>query len=213
LGEIRLSGGELEEVVVRLHGLSPADRALVNSRHRYLVQLDFPASPGAGRRRSGYDLERAMQMVTAFRLLECSQAPLRVARHVVRNWSVYARAYLASWRMARDQGSKSHPQPGIDRFILAIAPSALRDASDGIPATDEVPDDLQVITPVEMERWMSASSDDGDDVQLLMIDPLRLINRAEAAILEILRADAEEFEEALRMWGLRAFGAAEWKFI
>lgn len=211
LREIEITTQDLEAIVIRTHGLGPDAAPAISSRLRYLQRMSFPAGVTGGRgRRLAYGLEDALMILMVMRYLEWSLSPVRAMRTVTMNWPHLSRALAAAWLTTRDCQDRA-PHPGL----LTVTPTALGDIGEDPSRTDgQAPETVTPMTGAALADWASASEEDGDACQLLVIDPVRLVRRISRAIAVVCGAYPFEVEAAFERLGAAAFGtdeAADWR--
>ncbi len=213
--DIEITTLQLEEIIVRTHGLADDAAPTISSRLRYLQRMGFPGEATTGRgKRLAYGLADALRILIVFRYLEWSLSPVRAMRTVTMNWPHLSRALAIAWRVARTDGAMG--DNAADRRLLVVAPSALGDAGgDPTRSEEQAPETVTPMTTAAIAEWGSADGEDGDACQLLVLDPVRFVRRLARAIEVACKAYPFEVDAAFEAMGKDTFGAddpAGWRF-
>ena len=204
--------GELDAVVRVLHGVAPANGALV-ARFKYMQRMGFPEGVGSGRGvRSVYGLEDLLKILLAFELLETGATPTRVVRVIRTCWSDLGQALALGWLAARDAGTRPR------RLMLWAMPGAFRELGEPEDDRASVAEPLRPIPVADVVAWMHASEvelpneasdiDPADGPRRLVIDPMRLAASLRAIVPKVTAMELEDLDRAYARLGEDAFQGA-----
>lgn len=187
---MRLGYGQLQQLMMDVHGIPSSRSTAVSSRIRYMNRMDFPRGLGVGRGgRSYYDVERTLAMAVAFELLQFEMSPLRTVRTVRGGWDAARQAFIDAWTAIGGTGVNTR------RTLLATVQNALDDLAGTTPPSpeDAIPDGLLLVDAAGIEEW--AAGRPPGRRRLLLLDPARIIETVRGSLPPDLRN--EEFADAM----------------
>lgn len=168
---MHLGYGQLQQLMMDMHGIPSSRATAVSSRIRYMNRMDFPRGLRVGKGgRAAYDIEQALAMALAFELLQYEMTPLRTVRTVRGGWAAARGALADAWSSLQVGGGGGGPT------MIGTVQNALDDLATPTQASPEEPieDGLIALTPEALAEWLAG--DPPGRRRLLLIDPARLIS-------------------------------------
>lgn len=148
---MRLTFGQVERVLMRLHGVeSDRRRITLRSRLQHLQRANFPPGVAVGRgRKFDYGADQFFQLVFALELAVARVPPVHATRIVLEGWSVLRRFADDAWsRHSAGQMAGSVPP---DRWCLIVPRGLDALRSDDV---EEVVETVQAVPADVVAGWM-----------------------------------------------------------
>lgn len=108
--------GTLEDVLMKMFGLRPAQRSALVGRLKYLARLGFPKAAKVGRGvRARYSVEDLIHVALALEITDLGVAPVPIVERITRDERLIRGAVARAWRTA------DLPGPERGRWSIDVA--------------------------------------------------------------------------------------------
>jgi hypothetical protein len=208
---VKLTFGQVTDLLVRLYGVDPSKRDPLVARLKYHQREGFPPNvePGRGPR-PAYGLEATFMLVFTFELSRLRIPSGEAARIVVANWRTFQRMLLIGWAAhleGRPPGSRARSDdvlddpfsadarmPSLDDgpYYAAILPDGLEDLRRPDREAGS-PDEVRLIDQRTFWSWFRTPGA-APETAIHFLDFERIVADALAALVDegrVVRADVD----------------------
>lgn len=200
---LQFDNADMERLLAGIHGGAEA-AATVQMRLRYLQRTGYPKGAQAGRgKRVAYEVDNVLRLMLVFQLLDLDLTPARAVNTVETNWTVVARALVASWRalrlsMAADEREHAAQIDELRR-VMIVEPAALHGGDGGLTAG--------LLRPSAFVTMITDTS--GDQAAGIVIDLFAIVKILDAAMTgDMFKFKQGEIDAGFERFGETAFGHA-----